>query len=65
MTFTGSLEGVFSEGMCVQGKKDFRTAARAWPLFLLLNAYDSTKSQLHFAASDEVKSSFFVFLKGS
>ena len=59
VTFTGSLEGVFNGGMCVQGKKDFRTAAKAWPLFLLLNAYDSSKSQLLFAASNEVKNTFF------
>ena len=59
VTFTGSLEGVFSDGMCVQGKKDLRTAAKAWPFFVLLNAYDSSKSQLLFAASNEIRTSFF------
>ena len=59
VTLMGSLEGVFSEGLCVQGKNDFRTAAKAWPLFLLLNANDSTKSQLLFAASDDRRSTFF------
>lgn len=67
VTFTGVIEGVLSQGMCVQGKKNFRTAAKAWPLFVLLNACDPSKSQLIFAASDEFKSAFFddprIYLK--
>ena len=59
VNFTGAIEGVFDQGLCVQGKKDFRTAVKAWPLYLLLNAYDSSKTQLLFAASDEVGSRFF------
>lgn len=59
VTFTGAIEGVFSHGICVQGKKDFRTAAKAWPLFLLLNTYDSSKSELLFAASDEIGKVFY------
>ncbi|MFC2049454.1 exodeoxyribonuclease V subunit gamma, partial [Chlamydiota bacterium] len=59
VTFTGVIDGVYAEGLCVQGKKDFRTALKAWPLFLLLNAYDSSKSELLFAASDEMRSRCF------
>jgi|GEM_PF-3152326 len=58
--FKGAMRGVFASGLCISGKKDFRTAAKAWPLFVLLNAYDSTKRELLFAASDEVKTCFFA-----
>ncbi len=56
--FTGSLEQVFDRGLCVQGKKDFRTAVKAWPLLVLLNAYDQNKNELLFASSSESVSLF-------
>jgi len=57
--FTGFIEGVFSDGLCVMDKKTFKNAVKAWPYFLFLNATDSAKRHLFFAGSNETESCFF------
>jgi exodeoxyribonuclease V gamma subunit len=59
VTFTGMLDNVFDQGMCTQRKKEFKTAVKVWPLFLLLNAYDSSKTKILFAASQHTQDRFF------
>ena len=59
VTLTGTIEGVFSEGLCVSDKEGFKGAAKAWPLFLLLNREDASKQKLLFAPSQGLKSCFF------
>lgn len=51
---TGTIDGVFSEGLCVPYKCDFKGALKAWPLFLL-----SSTEQLLFSPSQESKNRFF------
>lgn len=51
---TGTIDGIFSEGLCVPYKCDFKGALKAWPLFLL-----SSKEQLLFGTSQQSKSRFF------
>ena len=56
---SGTLDGVYDEGLCTLDKKTASSIVCAWPKFLLLTAHNKESSSLLFAREGKKVSRFF------